>query len=561
MQRHWQIKNPHPQLQSRLSNALNIHPIISQLLINRGITEIKEAENFMSAGIETIADPFLMKDMDKAVARIRKAQRNKERVLVFGDYDVDGVTSSALLNHVLSGMGIDVLHHIPHRVEDGYGLNHSIGLRARKENVSLLICIDCGITAKEEVAALNRLGIEVIVIDHHEPNPARMPEAVAIINPKQPGCAYPFKEFASVGLAAKLIQALTGQVPEEVLELVAIGTIADIVPLHGENRVFVKHGMPKILKTKNIGLRALLESARVSVPKISSQHIGFILGPRLNAAGRMDSAHGSLDLLLAKDGKEALALAQKLEEHNTRRQKTQRDIVEEALDIVEQEVNFKDQKVIVLSKEGWHKGVLGIVASKLTDRYYRPSVVISVKDGVGTASARSIDGFHLYEALSRCSDCLEEFGGHEGAAGLTIRAENIESFREMINEVAHKTMETRDMVPTLSVDCEVPLSSVDLDFTEIVSSLEPFGEGNSTPVFATRRLQVKGYPALLGKDTLKFWVSDGKVSISAVGFGMAKYKPMIKPGAEIDLAYEVIIDDWNKSPEPQLKIKDIRLSD
>ncbi len=559
MQKQWHIKNPHPQLQARLSNALNVHPIISQLLINRGITEIKNAKDFMSAGIEDVGDPFLMKDMDKVVARIRKAQRNKERVLVFGDYDVDGVTSSALLNTVLSQMGVDVLHHIPHRVDDGYGLNVGVGLRAKKENVSLLICIDCGITAKQEVAALNLLGLDVIVIDHHEPNPARIPDALAIINPKQQGCAYPFKEFASVGLAAKLIQALTGQVPEELLELVAIGTIADIVPLYGENRIFVKHGMPKILKTKNIGLRALLESARVSVPKINSQHIGFILGPRLNAAGRMDSAHGSLDLLLAKDGKEAFALALKLEEHNTKRQKTQRDIVEEALDIVEQEVNFKDQKVIVLSKEGWHKGVLGIVAAKLTDRYYRPSIVISIKDGVGTASARSIDGFHLYEALSHCAGCLEEFGGHQGAAGLTIRAENIEPFRVMINEVAHKTIETKNMVPTLSIDCEVPLANIDLDFTEIVASLEPFGAGNPTPVFATRRLQVKGYPALLGKDTLKFWVTDGKVSISAIGFGMAKFKPLVKPGAEIDLAYELIIDDWNKSPEPQLKIKDIRL--
>ena len=561
MQKFWQVKNPNPQKQLRLSDALGIHPIIAQLLINRGISDPKEASTFLSADITQLHDPFLLKDMSKVVKRIHQARDKQERVLVFGDYDVDGVTSSTILNKILKEQGINALHHIPHRQEDGYGLNHSIGDWAVSQKVKLLIAVDCGITAKEEVRILNQLGLEVIVIDHHEPTPERIPDAYAIINPKQKDCPYPFKDLASVGLVGKLAQALAGEMPLKFLDLMAIGTIADIVSLRGENRILVKAGLPQILKTTNVGLRALLNSAKIKATAVSPYHVGFILGPRINAAGRMDSAHGSLDLLLSEDPEKAERLAQILEEHNTQRQRIQKNIVFEAEELLEQEVNFKEHKVIVLGKEGWHKGVLGIVASKLTEKYYRPSIIISFSEGIGTASARSIGGFHLHDALMECSSHLEEFGGHEGAAGLTIKQENIDTFRVSINKLAEDFLPPEKLKPTLSIDCEIPLGSIDMDFADLISSMEPFGEGNPIPVFCTRNLTVKSQPVIMGKETIKFWVADEKVVISAVGFGMAKYKAMLTPGAQIDLAYEIIIDDWNKKPTPQLKIKDLRLSE
>ncbi|HBR13934.1 MAG TPA: single-stranded-DNA-specific exonuclease RecJ [Candidatus Omnitrophica bacterium] len=558
MHKIWKIKEPNSQLQIKLSDALGIHPIVAQLLINREIFDVKEAEIFLSADISGLVNPFLFKHMDIAVDRIRKAQHNRERVLIFGDYDVDGVTSCVLLYNLLTQMGIEVLTHIPNRMHDGYGLNHEIGDYARHKGVSLLIAVDCGITANREVETLNQLGLDVIIIDHHEPSESGLPKALAIINPKQKDCPYPFKHLASVGLVTKLIQAVLGEFYHEALALAAIGTIADVVPLRGENRILVKFGLPNISKTKNKGLQALLETAKIKDKKISPFHVGFVLGPRINAAGRMDSAHKSLELFLCEDPLQALILAQALEQLNIDRQKMQRDVVQEALEIVEQEVNFKDHKVIVLSKEGWHKGVLGIVASKITEMFYRPSIVISVKDGIGTASARSIDGFHLHDALSHCADFLEDFGGHQGAAGLTIRQENIDTFRSLINEVAQETLEIRRLIPAVSIDCEIPLSAISLELADVVDAMEPFGEGNPTPVFCSRSLTVKSRPQVLGKDTLKFWVSDGKFSISAVGFGMAKYKEMVNLGQTVDLAYEIAIDDWNKAPTPQLKLKDIR---
>lgn len=561
MQKFWKIHQPDPRLQAQLSEALAVHPIIAQLLINREITDIQEAKDFLTADLSGLHDPYLLKNMDTAVKRIRQAQTRRERVLIIGDYDVDGVTASVLLNNVLRQMDIEVIHHIPHRMQDGYGMNEAMAAYAKEQDVQLLIAVDCGITACREVDLVNAQDIDVIILDHHEPGEA-LPKAVAIINPKQKDCPYPFKHLASVGLVTKLTQALLGdQESEKILDLAAIGTVADVVPLRGENRIFVKTGLPRISTTINKGLLALLDVAKIKGKKLSPFHVGFVLGPRINAAGRMDSAQTSLDLFLSEDHDEARDLAKALDRHNTQRQKVQAAMIDEAFEIVEQEVNFKDQKIIVLSKEGWHKGVLGIVASKLADKYYRPSIVISLENGVGTASARSIDGFHLHEALSQCAKLLENFGGHAGAAGLTIRQENIDPFRALINAIAQETMEVRKLRPTLSIDCEIPLDSITMELAQIVDSMEPFGEGNPTPLFCSRGVSVKGRAALLGKNTIKFWVSDRNCLISAVGFGMAEYRSMVQPEQKIDLAYEITIDDWNKAPTPQLILRDIRVSE
>lgn len=560
MQRNWHIKDPDPQRQLVLSDALGVHPIIAQLLINREISDIKEAEDFLRGDLCGLHDPFLLKNMDLAVARIRRAREGRERVLVFGDYDVDGVTSSALLNNVLTQAGIDVLHHIPHRFHHGYGLNEEIVSFAKENAVTLLIAVDCGVTACQEVARIQENGIDVIVIDHHEPDEI-LPPAVAIVNPKQKDCPYPFKHLASVGLVVKLTQALAGGLSKDVLDLAAIGTIADVVPLRGENRIFVKEGLINLLHTQNKGLLALLDTAKIKGKRITPFHVGFILGPRINAAGRMDTAHTSLDLFLSQDDGQAYDLARALERHNTQRQKMQSDIVQEAMAIVEEQVNFKDHKVIVLSKEGWHKGVLGIVASKIADKYYRPAVIISIdENGIGTASARSIDGFHLHNALQSCAGYLEAFGGHEGAAGLTIKAENIAAFRQLINDVANQILEVKQLIPTIFIDCEIPLANITMDLIKVLEAMEPFGEGNPAPIFCSRNLTVKSRAQVLGKDTLKFWVSDGDCALSAVGFGMARYQGLIRPNEKVDLAYEISSDDWNKAPTPQLKLKDIRLS-
>lgn len=558
MNKIWHIKNQDPQLQAQLSNALDIHPIIAQLLINRDITTIKEAGTFLSASANFLHDPFDLKGMDRIVERIKKAEENQECVLIFGDYDVDGVTSSALLNQALTQRGLKVINHIPHRVHDGYGLNENIVEFAKEKGVSLLISVDCGISAHAAVDCLNTNGIDCLIIDHHEPSDGHLPAAYAIVNPKQKDCLYPFKNLASVGLAAKLIHALNGKLDEEILDLVALGTIADVVPLRGENRIFVRLGLPKIERTKNKGLAALINVAKINGKKITPYYVGFILGPRINATGRLDSAHKSLDLFLSDDHAIAQGLAKQLDGFNTQRQKIQKEMIEEALEIIERDVNFKEQKVIVLSKEGWHKGVLGIVASKITEKYYRPTIVISLKEGIGVASARSIDGFHLYNALHGCAGLLENYGGHEGAAGLTIRAQNIDSFRELINQMAGEFLTPQKLLPTISIDCEIPLSSVNHEMADIIAGMEPFGEGNPEPIFSSRRVKVKSYPKIFGKDTLKFWVTDGAVTLSAVGFGMAEYKPLISPGQEIDLAYQITIDDWNKEPMVQLKLKDIK---
>jgi len=562
MQKTWKIYDPNPRLQARLSDALDIHPIISQLLINREITDVQEARDFLSADLSGLHDPFLLKNMKKAVARIKQAKDKKESVLAVGDYDVDGVTSSALLNNVFTQMGINVVHHIPHRMEDGYGMNEAMGAFAKKQGVSLVIAVDCGITACREVELINQQGIDVIILDHHEPDHDNLPGAVAIINPKQKDCPYPFKHLAAVGLVTKLTQALLGRKEsEKVLDLAAIGTVADIVPLRGENRIFVKSGLSKMNKTKNKGLLALLDITKIRNKTLNPFHIGFVLGPRINAAGRMDSARASLDLFLSNDKDEAYDLAKALDRHNAERQKIQAAVIDEAIAIAEQEINFKDQKIIVLGKEGWHKGVLGIVASRLADKYYRPAVVISIEDGVGTASARSIDGFHLHEALTNCARYLENFGGHAGAAGLTIKEENIDAFKALLNEVAHETLEVKKLLPTLKIDCEIPLSSINMELAEIIDAMQPFGEGNPSPIFCSRQVTVKSRPAILGRNTLKFWASDGDDTVSVVGFGMADYKAMVVPGQKIDMAYELGIDDWNKPPMPQLMLKDLRISE
>ena len=558
MTKRWIVQPQNVQVQKSISDALSINPIISQLLINRQITTVSQAKMFLLADMASLYNPFLLTDMDRAVLRIEKARDNSEKILIYGDYDVDGVTSSALLRRLFNQMGIQTVNYIPHRMEEGYGLNQEVAEFAKAQGVHLLITVDCGINAFGPIEAINAAGIDVIVIDHHEPDGDKLPPALAVIDPKRSDCLYPFKNLCAVGLVAKLMQAILGHIPLEDLDLVALGTVSDVVPLRGENRIFVKNGLPFIERTNKPGLQALLEVAKIAGKKMKPYYIGFILGPRLNAAGRMDSATISLDLLLSENPTDAYALACSLEAHNLSRQKMQSEVVEEALAMIEADEILKTQDIIVVYKEGWHKGVLGIVASRIVDKYYRPTVVISVEDGIGTGSARSIDGFHLHEALTSCAGILENYGGHKRAAGLRLKQDNIENFRQAINDFARTILPQEKFIPSLEIDCEIPFSEIDLSLVEIISSMEPHGEGNPTPVFCSKGLTVKSPPSLMGKDTIKFWVSDGNKTLSAVGFGMGSFKDMIKVGAQVDLAYTLGIDDWNKAPIVQLMLKDIK---
>jgi single-stranded-DNA-specific exonuclease len=559
MTKRWIIQPANLDLQKTFSDALGVHPIIAQLLINRQITTVSQAKMFLLADMASLNNPFLLTDMDRACARIEAAQKKSEKVLIYGDYDVDGVTSSALLRRLFNHLGIQTVNYIPHRMEEGYGLNQEVAEFARSQGIHLLITVDCGINAFAPIEAIKAQGIDVIIIDHHEPDGDKIPPVLAVINPKRQDCLYPFKNLSAVGLVAKLMQAILGQIPLEDLDLVALGTVADVVPLLGENRIFVKNGLPCIERTNKPGLKALLEVSKIAGKKMKTYYIGFILGPRLNAAGRMDSATVSLDLLLSDNHADAYVLASSLEAHNQSRQKMQSEVVEEAMAMIEADEILKNEGIIIVHKEGWHKGVLGIVASRIVDKYYRPTVVISVEDGIGTGSARSIDGFHLHEALTSCAAVLENYGGHKRAAGLRLKHDNIVPFREAMNEFARTSLQQEKCVPTLNIDCEVPLSEIDLDLAEIIASMEPHGEGNPAPLFCSRGLIVKSPPSIMGKDTIKFWVSDGTKTISAVGFGMGSFRDVVKLGGKVDIAYTLGIDDWNKAPTAQLILKDIKL--
>jgi single-stranded-DNA-specific exonuclease len=561
MPKRWKLHKPQPSKQALFKNALGVSPVVAQLLVNRGIETPDEAGLFLKPSLSSLHDPFLLKDMDKAVQRLKKARDRHEKVMVYGDYDVDGVTGTAVLVRLLRKFGVTVRSYIPHRMEEGYGLNFDILPLVRSQEIDLLITVDCGITSGPEIEALKRQGVDTVVIDHHEPEGGQAPSAaVAVIDPKVCGCPYPFRHLAGVGLAAKFAQALTGEFPQEDLDLVTLGTVADVVPLLGENRILARFGLPMIGVSPKEGLKALLELSRIKGKEMTAYSVGFVLGPRLNAAGRMGTANTSLDLLLCDDLGAGYALAQSLDGHNKERQRLQGLIVDEAMAMITADPGLADSSVIVVHKEGWHPGVIGIAAAKIADKYGRPAVVISLTEGLGVGSARSVEGFALNEALAHCSELLEGHGGHKRAAGLRVKDDRISLFREKINLFAKEVLQGIDLAPVLNIDHELPLALATLELVSLLKDLEPYGEGNPAPLFATRRLMVKSRPQVMGKDTIKFWVTDGRSTVSAVGFGMAAEWRSLRIGQAVDLAYTLGIDDWNKAPQVQIILKDMRFS-
>ncbi|MDO8662016.1 MAG: single-stranded-DNA-specific exonuclease RecJ [Candidatus Omnitrophota bacterium] len=551
------IASSHTRLQNELIQELKISKILAQILINRGFTSVTEAQNFIDVKPGHLLDPFSFHSMQRAINRIKEAQSRKEKVMIFGDYDVDGVTSVALLKGVLERSGLNVSHYIPHRIRDGYGLTRDIGHIAKEKKIKLLITVDCGIANHREVEELSKHNVDTIITDHHEPQRDALPSAVSIINPKAKDSGYKFRELAGVGVVYKLCQALSNSRLTDELDLVALGTVADVVPLTGENRVIVKEGLLRLAKTKKPGLAALIAGAGIKNKKFNATSISFMLAPRLNAAGRMDSAETSLKLLMSADSQEAGEIVRQLEQHNRSRQKIEGKIMEEAEDIINKEINFKEHKVIVVAKEDWHQGVLGIVAAKLADRFYRPTIVISLNDKMCKGSGRSIKNFHLFSALKECREFLHTFGGHAHAAGLMITRDRINDFKQSINRFAHEKLSIEDLLPGLDVDMELNLADLNESAVEELEKLEPFGAGNPEPLFYTRNLKLKGQPQSLARQTLKFWVTDGKASLQVIGFGMEGLRMSLIEANALDIVYTPRMDNWLDNSSIILEVKDI----
>lgn len=564
----WNVRESHALRQKDLSDALGISPIIAQLLINRGIENADEGKTFLKGGIPELYNPFLMEGMHEAVQRIKKAIEARERIFIHGDYDVDGITAISVVIFTLRSFGIEADYYIPDRLTEGYGLSEGGVKEAIRIGADLVITVDCGISSYEEVKTLNAHNIDVIITDHHE-IPKVLPPAYSIINPLRKDSMYPDKNLSGVSIAFKLCEALCSEFHGKdiwgYLGLVSLGTVSDVAPLIGENRILVKEGL-KLFKNGSInkGLNALIEVSGLRDKDIGSFEIGYILGPRINASGRMGFADVAMELLLTDDTEKALGLAKRLSEANRNRQKIEAATLKEAMSKIDREVNFKDHKVIVLDNEDWHIGVIGIVASRISDRFYRPCILISTKDGMGRGSGRSIENFHLFEALLGCGDVLEEYGGHEYACGLTILKKNLTQFKKIINEIADCVLTPEDLIPQIDIDMEIPLSALDEGIVGEISTLKPFGERNPEPVFCSRNLKLTRPPRILKNEHVKFWVRDANKNFEAIGFGLAKdsdIEAILKKCPQIDLAYTASFNTWQGLTSIQLTIEDVRPSE
>ncbi len=542
----------------QLTKKYNISKLIAEIIIKRGIHE-EDIPAFLDPSLDNLHSPFEIKGMDEAVDRIKNAIENKEKILIFGDYDVDGITSTTVLYTALKELGANVINYIPNRTE-GYGLNIPALENSFKEGVSLVVTVDCGISAVEEVNFCVENSVDCIVTDHHTP-PELLPKAFTIINPKQKGCDYKFKELAGVGLAFKLVTALyvrSGRNDwDKYLDIVALGTVADLVPLLGENRTIVALGLKYMNKNLRLPLAKLGEVAGIK-PPIDSYHLGFIFGPRLNAAGRLESPKEALDLLLSTDVDMALELAKFLNEQNKERQEIEQKIVEECISIVEK-INLNNTKVLVLAKEGWHHGVIGIVASRIVEKFHRPVICLSIKGETATGSCRSIEGFNMYNALNDCEDLLVKYGGHAMAAGLTIETDTIQEFTNKINNYAVDNDIEKYLTPKITVDMNLNPKELDLALISDINRLRPFGQMNPAPVFRIEQLRVSQF-SLVGqqKNHLKVDFQVDHMWISSIGFKKADLISKIYGKDIVSFVGYLDENTFNGSTKLQLKIVDLK---
>lgn len=560
----WQFIETAPtEAVQRLAHEASVPPIIARVMLNRGIDSKTAALAFFRTELERLYDPFLMADMKAAVKRLSAAILRKEKMLIYGDYDVDGITGTALLKLALRHLGVDVPHYIPDRLRDGYGITRRGVDLAKAQGITLIIAVDCGVSAGDEVAYAREHGIDFIVCDHHQPG-AQLPRAAALLNPKRSDCPYPFKELAGVGVAFKLLHALFLHLEANIeelyrhLDLVAVGSTADIVPLVSENRIFVKGGLERINQTDSVGLRALLQVCGLAIGTINTGNIVFILAPRINAVGRMGDANRAVTLLTTNDTTQAMEIARVLEMENRERRSVDDETYREALQMIETQCDPQRDLIFVLQKEAWHTGVIGIVASRVVEKFYRPTIMISTQNGMGKGSARSIPGFDLYKALQECEQHLTAFGGHKYAAGMSLKTESITALREQLQGVAARMLTADLLTPRLLLDGEIRLGEIDARFMKFLNALAPYGPQNMRPAFVTRGVRVVGNPQIVGNNHLRFNVTQDERRLDCIGFNLGELRPRLLKGGEIDLAYLVEENTWQGRTTIQLRVKDIR---
>ncbi len=575
MQAKWEFfPEPDQQQVKNLASEFSLPPVIAKILASRGLDTKEKAEKFLNPSLSDLCDPYLLPDMDKGVERVIRALKEKEKVMIFGDYDVDGITATSLLFLVLNKLGGEVSYYLPNRLIEGYGLSEEGITEAEKRGVRLIISVDCGITAVNEVIFAKEKGIDTIITDHHEPQEF-LPEAVAIINTKRKIARqdspqvdeYPGGELSGVGVAFKFAQAIyrrLGQDETELedhLDLVALGTAADIVPLVGENRILTKFGMNQIARTTKSGLKSLIFVSGILGQQIGTGQVVFILAPRINAVGRLGDAELAIRLLTTKDETKASEMARLLDQDNRRRRNIDESTLKEALEMIEQNVDLNKDKAIVLASSGWHPGVIGIVASRLVERFHRPTIMIAIDEEEGKGSARSIPGFHLYEALRDCDEYLIRYGGHKYAAGLSISPKDISPFREKFKKVTDQRLTDGDLLPRLFIDAELELTQIDTNLIKLLDLFAPFGPQNHRPIFQTINLSVWGEPYVVGNNHLRLRVKKDNAVFDCIGFGFGDMaKPLSMKGIKLDLAYVVETNYWNGTYKIQLRIKDLKIA-
>ena len=557
----WQIYETDSQKVQELIDKYNLNLLLATILVNRNILETENLEKFLKPTRNDFHDPFLMPDMKIAVERILKAIENKEKIIIYGDYDADGITSITVLKSFFKDIGVDVFSYIPNRLEEGYGLNKPAVKKIVDDKYNLMITVDCGISAIEEIDYANSLGIETIVTDHHEVG-EKLPNALAIVDAKRKDNMYPCRDLAGVGVVFKLIQALSIKLnlKEEsylkYLDIVCIGTISDIVPLVDENRVIAKLGLMLVNQTKNLGLKSLLMSS--GYKKIDSTTISFGVAPRINACGRMGHAEEALKLFLSNNLNEVQELTKKLNDYNVKRQDIEKRIYEEAVKQIE-ERNLNKNNTIIVAGENWHHGVIGIVASKITEMYFKPSILLCNEGNESKGSGRSIPGFDLHDALMKCLDYIEKFGGHSMAIGITIKKSELEQFSQSLENVA-KEEHTEEIVPIVQIDAKISLSDINKEMVESLNQLEPFGEGNKMPIFVIKNLKIDSIRALTEGKHLKLTLREGNNMVNAIGFNMGSLAEEYKIGDKIDVAGMLEINSFNGVDSVQINLKDIMKS-
>ncbi len=564
--KHWKIKDVSDELSvQRLTDSLNISPILAGLLVLRDIKTFSQAKQFFRPSIESLYDPFLMDEMESATTRVITALTENQKICIYGDYDVDGTCATALLYMFLKELDANVEFYIPRRLEEGYGLSTAAIDIVKEKGTNLMITVDCGITAITETDYANQLGIDVIICDHHQPKD-EIPKAFAVLDPLKPGCAYPFKYLSGAGVAFKLAQGLCERIgkrglPLKYLDLVALAGAADIVPLIDENRILVNEGLNQVNLNPRPGIEALIEMSRLQPGQLSSGQIVFTVAPRINAVGRLGDAERAVNLLIATNKKDALKLAEVLETENYERRKIDVDTFEAAKEIVDTEIDLDEDLAIVLHNEHWHPGVIGIVASRLVEKYYRPSVLLTTIDGIAKGSARSINGFNIYEALQKCDDLLLHFGGHQAAAGLALEIDKVEEFRRRFNEVLKSSITSEDLSEEISIDSKIRFSEITPKFLRILDQFAPFGPGNLRPVFISENVRLANAPRIVGNNHLlvSFKQSGTDKVFDSIGFNMGDHFELINDNhSELDIVFSVDKTIRDSRIFPQLKLKAIK---